>query len=50
MIERIIDTSDDVYGLMEEHYLPLARERKMELSGVWFFPPFEIDDQPADIV
>lgn len=38
------------HRLMEDHYLSLARERKMELAGVWFFPPFETADRPTDIV
>ena len=27
--------------LMTDDYLPLARERGMELAGLWLFPPFE---------
>jgi hypothetical protein len=35
---------------MSEQYLPLARERRMELAGIWLFPPFERHRKPADIV
>lgn len=37
-------------ALMEERYLPLAREREMDLVGVFAFPPFERADAPANLV
>jgi hypothetical protein len=36
--------------LINERYLPMAIERKMELAGTWLFPPFERPHKPADIV
>jgi hypothetical protein len=39
-----------VQQLINERYLPMAIERKMELVGAWLFPPFERPNKPADIV